>query len=87
MNTTLQLMNRALEVKSAADWARQLGITRAIFTNAKTRGGLSPVIAGEMAAELGEDPKEWIVIAALEGGKESACKAKLMRRLRAGAKS
>ena len=82
MQTTLNLLDRALEVKSAAEWSRLIGVPRAIFTTAKTRGNLSPVVAGEVAAELGEDPQRWIVIAVMETAKESACKTKLMKRLK-----
>lgn len=82
MKTTVELMEKALSIKPAAEWARQLGIARALFTNAKTRGNLSPIVAGELAGEIGEDPQKWIVIAALETGKESACKEKLVSRLR-----
>ncbi|OWG16899.1 hypothetical protein KDK82_0360 [Delftia sp. K82] len=82
MQTTLNLLDRALEVKTAAEWSRLIGVPRAIFTTAKTRGNLSPVVAGEVAAELGEDPQRWIVIAVMETAKESACKTKLMKRLK-----
>lgn len=82
MNTTMQLLDKALTLRPAAEWARHLGIARAIFTNAKTSGSLSPIVAGELAAEIGEDPQRWIVIAALETGKESACKTRLIKRLK-----
>ncbi len=82
MKTTVELMEKALAIKPAAEWARQLGIARALFTNAKSRGNLSPIVAGELAAEIGEDPQKWIVIAALETGKESACKDRLLERLK-----
>ncbi|WP_187265756.1 hypothetical protein [Ottowia flava] len=38
---------------------------------AKKRGRLSPVLAGTIAIELGEEPQRWIAIAALEAEKES----------------
>lgn len=82
MQTTLKLLDKALQVKSASEWARLIGVPRAIFTNAKNRGNLSPVVAGEVAAELGEDPQKWIVIAVLETAKESACKTRLAKRLK-----
>lgn len=82
MKTTAELMQKALTIKPAAEWARQLGITRSLFTNAKYRGNLSPIVAGEIAGEIGEDPQRWIVIATLETGKDSACKERLMERLR-----
>lgn len=82
MQTTLSLLDKALEIKPAAEWARQIGVPRAIFTTAKARGNLSPIVAGEVAAELGEDPQKWMVIAVLETSKDSACKTKLMKRLK-----
>ena len=82
MKTTAELMQKALTIKPAAEWARQLGITRSLFTNAKYRGNLSPIVAGEIAGEIGEDPQRWIVIATLETGKDSACKERLLERLR-----
>lgn len=82
MKTTVELMQKALTIKPAAEWARHLGITRALFTNAKNRGNLSPIVAGEIAGEIGEDPAKWIVIATLETGRESACKDRLLERLR-----
>lgn len=82
MKTTVELMQKALTIKSAAEWARHLGITRGLFTNAKNRGNLSPIVAGEIAGEIGEDPAKWIVIATLETGRDSACKERLLVRLR-----
>lgn len=82
MQTTLNLLDKALEVKSAAEWSRLIGVPRAIFTTAKARGNLSPIVAGEVAAELGEDPERWMVIAVLETAKESACKTRLIKRLK-----
>nr|WP_315465916.1 hypothetical protein [uncultured Rhodoferax sp.] len=66
MTGSLDLLKKALEVKSAAAWARDLNVTRATLTMAKTRGRLSPVLAGNFAIELGEPAEKWVAIAAIE---------------------
>ena len=71
MQTTYELLNRALEKQSAANWANALSITRQTFTNAKKVQRLSPSLAGNLALELGESPERWIAIAAMEAEKES----------------
>jgi len=44
------------------------------------RGHISPAIAGALAEELGEDAAEWIVVAALESERDSACKDRMLKR-------
>lgn len=77
MQSTMQLLEKALSIKTAAGWADQLNITRQTFTNAKKVQHLSPALAGNLAIELGEPPEHWIAIAAIEAEKESP----LLRRL------
>lgn len=87
MQTTMNLLDNALEVKNLSDWARTLGLsTRALYT-AKNRGNLSPAIAGALADEMGKDPKEWIVIAALESERDSACKERMVKQWTRGWKT
>ncbi|WP_343593518.1 hypothetical protein [Paracidovorax wautersii] len=81
MPNTMELLDRALAVKSAADWHRQLHLSRNALHSARQRGNLSPAIAGAIAEELGQDPKEWIVVAALESERDSACKTRMLKRL------
>lgn len=71
MQTTMELLNRALEIKRAATWANELNITRATFSMAKTKQRLSPVLAGSLAIKLGESAEHWIAIAALEAEPET----------------
>lgn len=71
MQSTMQLLEKALSVQTAAGWANTLNITRQTFTNAKKVHRLSPALAGNLAIELGEPPEEWIAIAAMEAEKNS----------------
>lgn len=80
MQTTMELFEKALTVQHAAAWARELNLTRAAFSMAKKHGRLSPVLAGNIALELGEDPERWVAIAALESEKDSELLARLKAR-------
>lgn len=81
MQTTMQLLTRALATKKQARWAELLEVSDATLSVAKRRGRLSPTIAGEIAKELGEDPRDWIAIAALEAEPETTAKRSLLRSL------
>lgn len=81
MQTTMTLLDRALEIEPAQHWHSRLKLNRNAFHNARIRQHLSPAIAGALAEELGEDSKKWIVIAALESERESACKTRMVRKL------
>ena len=85
MLTTMALLEKALEKDSAGGWAKRLNLSRNALNSAKQRGNLSPSIAGALAEELGEDSKQWMVIAALEGERESACKTRMVRKFLTGA--
>ena len=85
MQTTLQLLAKAEEVKDLSAWAETLGLTKRALYTAKYRGSLSPAVAGALAEELGEEPGPWMVIAALEGERDSACKSRMMRKFLTGA--
>lgn len=80
MQTTMNLLDRALKLKTVQEWHAQLGLTRTVLHTARIREHLSPAIAGALADELGEDPKEWIVIAALESERASPCKEKMLKK-------
>ena len=84
MQNTMQLLEKALSVKSAAEWHKHLNLSRNTLHTAKNRGNLSPAIAGALADELGEDAAAWMVIAALEGERESACKTRMIKKFIAG---
>lgn len=81
MQTTMTLLNTALTTKSAAAWHQELDLSRNALHTAKARGHLSPAIAGALAEKLGEDVDRWIVIAALESEKDSACKDRMIKRI------
>jgi len=81
MHTTMDLFEHALTHHKAAEWARRLNLTESAFSQAKKRGRLSPTLAGELAANIGEDPREWITIAALEAEPDSPLKQDLVKRL------
>ena len=85
MQTTLELLNAALKIKSSSAWAAQLSLSENALRTAKHRGNLSPAIAGALAEELGEPVEKWIVIAALESERESACKSRMVRKFMTGA--
>lgn len=85
MHTTLELLEKALKKDSSAGWAKRLNLSRNALNSAKQRGNLSPSIAGALAEELGEDAQQWMVVAALEGERESACKTRMVRRFLTGA--
>ncbi len=82
MAHTMNLLAAALEVKNVAEWTKELGLSKQALYNAKERGHLSPAIAGALADVLGQDPKDWIVVAALESERESACKDRMLKRLK-----
>lgn len=82
MPATLQLLEKALHVKRAAAWARDLNITESAFTNARKRGRLSPTLAGTLAEQLHEDAARWMAVAAIEAEPDSPLKAKLLKGIR-----
>jgi len=75
----MELLNKALAMEpSAKAWCDKLGLSRNTIAVGKSRGRLSPAIAGGIAMELGENPEHWIAIAALEAEPEST----LLQRLK-----
>jgi hypothetical protein len=79
MQNSMELLEKALEKKTASEWARMFNIVPSTITNAKVRGRLGAALAGNFAMELGEPPERWIAIAALE----AETKSPLTERLRA----
>lgn len=77
---TIELLDKALQTASAAEWQRRLGLSDATLYVARNRGSLSPAVAGALAEALGENVDHWIVIAALEGERDSACKERMLER-------
>lgn len=85
MQNTMELLDKALELHPAPWWHKKLNLSRNALHNAKIRGNVSPAIAGALAEELGEPVEKWIVIAALESERESACKSRMVRKFITGA--
>jgi hypothetical protein len=83
MPNTMDLLQKALSVKRAAHWCDELNVDVSTISKAKQRGRLSPVLAGNLAIKLGENPEHWIAVAALEAEPES----ELLTRLLANANS
>lgn len=82
MLTTMNLLEQALSMQPAQYWHEKLNLNRNALHNARQRGHISPAIAGALADELGQDPKEWIVVAALESERDSACKDRMLKRIK-----
>lgn len=78
MTSTMELLQKALTVKRAAHWCNDLNLETSTMAQAKKRGRLSPVLAGNLAIELGESPEHWMAVAAMEAEPESP----LLKRLR-----
>lgn len=85
MQTTIQLLEMALSSQPATYWTKRLNLARNTLATSKVRGHLSPAIAGALADEMGQDAQKWMVIAALESERDSACKSRMMRKFLTGA--
>jgi len=81
MPSTMSLLEKALTVKRAAAWARELNLTESAFSKARERGRLSPTLASVIALELGEDAQRWGYVAALEAEPESPLRTRLIKAL------
>ena len=82
MLTTMDLLKKAEELHPIPYWQKKLNMSRNALHSARQRGNLSPAIAGALAEELGEDVDQWIVTAALESERDSACKRRMLARAR-----
>jgi hypothetical protein len=82
MERTLDLLKKAATIEpNYAEWCRRLGLNRTALTVEERRGKLSPVIAGGLAIELGEDPEHWMALAAYEAAPETTAKRTLAKAL------
>lgn len=79
MTKTIELLDKALHIKRASDWAKAFNIDRSTLSQAKKVGRLSPVLAGNLAIELGENAEHWMAIAAMEAEKDSPLLERLKR--------
>jgi hypothetical protein len=82
MPNTLNLLERALLIAPMPVWTERLRVHRNALRNAKKAGHLTPVLAGNLALELNENPAQWITLAVIEGEKESPAKELLAKRLK-----
>lgn len=80
MQTTMNLLDRALLIQKAAAWARDLNVSEAAMSLARKRGRLSPTLAGSLAEKLHEDAIRWTAIAAVEAEPDSPLKTTLMKK-------
>ncbi len=72
MPHTVDLLNKALTIRNASEWARLFNVVPSTITNAKKIKRLSPALAGNFAIEMGEDAKKWMLAANMENEKEAA---------------
>lgn len=82
MQNTMNLLERALKQHPAPYWHQKLNLSRNALHTAKHRGNLSPAVAGALADVMGEDVQRWMLVAALESERDSACKNRMLDRLR-----
>ena len=87
MISTMNLLDEALSKQPVPYWTEKLKLSRSALHVAKLRGNLSPAIAGALAEELGQDSTEWIVVAAMESERDSACKERMIKTLAGRIKS
>ena len=81
MQTTMNLLHEDLQLKDMGQWTKELELSGKALYNAKYREHLSPAIAGSIADKLGKDVRQWIMIAALESERDSACKTHMLRKI------
>lgn len=79
---TMDLLERALQEASLYEWGQRLGLHEQSLYSARRRGNLSPSVAGALAEQLGEPMEQWMIVAALEGERDSACRQRMMRHYR-----
>lgn len=81
MQQTMELLDKAVAIAPIPTWTKKLQLSRDAISNAKSKGHLTPVIAGALAAELDEDIAKWTTLAVIEGAKDSPAKRALMKKL------
>jgi len=79
---TIDLLDKALQRGSLYEWQRTLGLSSQALYSARKRGNLSPSIAGALAEHLGENVERWMLIAALEGERDSPCRERMLKRFK-----
>lgn len=80
MPRTLDLLEKAAAKEphtSNAEWCRRMGVQRTAINVAINRGHLAPLLAGNLARVIGEDPVKWILLAVFETAPDGAPKKAL----------
>ncbi|MBT2324777.1 hypothetical protein J7E62_20785 [Variovorax paradoxus] len=75
----MDLLELALESTNLRALSLALGLSEEALRTARSRRRLSPLLAGSLAEELGQDPVKWIVIAVLENERESVSRTRMLR--------
>lgn len=87
MQTSITLLERALQGRRYVDLADAIGVHHTAIANSKKVGHLSALLAGQIAVFLNEDVPKWMAIAAVESAREGKAKRQLMRALEPHVKS
>lgn len=83
MQTAQYLISKAAEKGSLRSWSLKLNMSEDTLIMAKRRGTMSPPVAWALAEELQEDPVKWSLLAAAETERDSACKTRMLKALKA----
>ena len=86
MKTTLELLDKAKDKAaplSERQLSMQLGHSPTALKQARTRGNVSPILAGQLAEMLGENVEHWIAVAAIEAQPRSRVTDHLRRTITA----
>lgn len=66
MKSTFDLYTRALSTQTKAELARRIDVHVTTWTNVERERHMPPTVAGKVAIEMGEDPRDWITLAHIE---------------------
>ncbi len=81
MPTTMQLLDKALKFQPAARWADALDLSGLHHHPGAQARPSQPHTRRQHRGQLGEDPKEWVTIAAMEAEPDSTAKRQLLKRI------
>lgn len=76
---TMQLLQKAESIATLYEWHRRLGLHEQTLYSAKKKGRLTPAIAGAIAEQIGEDVGRWIIVAAIETERPTACRDRMAK--------
>ena len=82
MQTTMHLLDKALTIEpNTTELCRKIKTASSAIRVARSKGRLTPVIAGNLADFVGEDVTQWIAIAAIESAPKTPSKSRLEKAL------